>query len=557
MSHRFLRFFQGLSLYIVTGVLCAGIVNAVGLGRIKVYSYLNEPLDAEIELLAASSVVDSVLISVASADEFERANVPRIPLLDKLMFQIIRDEDKIFIHATSKTWITEPYLDFLLNLSWGQGIAEGRLIRRYTILLDPIPPEGKPVYAKRRLMPNSIEQPDAGTRKAHYKGSATVSDLTTLALTEAAAEKGILLTELDIPVGIVAQTPQEKLTQLSKQKAETIAGAGATVQGNAEREHMHALFEQHDKGADLKTVIEDVERVILSSRSKEADTWFNEQAASSEEQAPASVQAHTETAAKVITAALPVTTATTEKSEAAASADSPVPQTVSVPAKKLRFQDYISLIVTLGITFLAGFLILSQRWKQHRQFSATRERLAQLSRDAIDEERAAVASEEQSGVFDPITQTQISETQQAVAAPVVGEEPLNMAELDLVLGDDLTVPMPPELPAVAVSSNTPAVEATPAVEEIRIDLDLAVLPENLSGPAIPATSSVASPEISTVPAPTSPVADLEEMALKLQLARQYIDLGDFTGAKELLILINTQGNAEQRTEAQELLEKII
>lgn len=559
MSRRFLHFFQSLCLYLLTGILCAGAVNAVGLGRIKVYSYLNEPLDAEIELLAATNVVDSLLISVASADEFERANVPRIPLLDKLMFQIIRDEDEIFIHATSKTWVTEPYLDFLLNLSWGSGAASGRLIRRYTILLDPIPPEGKPVYAKRRLIPNAIEQPSAGPNKAHYTGATSMADLTAEALEEASGESGIPLMDNGIPVGIVAQTPQEKLAKISKQQA-TTTGISA---GSAERNNMQALFEHHDKAVDLKTVVEDVERIIISNRSPEADMWFTEHKPVAEQKPETTTtgQENPESVDKSPTAGTaPTLKAGEPPGVALAGTSSPIPKVALPPEKKLHWRDYLGLIGTLGITILAGILFLWKRWKQHRQFSATRERLAQLSRDAIDEERAAAGNgvdktdaapatmaqqESTSDSFVPEVQEQAVDVS-AAPPPTLVEEPINMADLDAVLADEMTVSVPPESPLeVPPPSNPPSTltpaptPPPPAVEEIQIDLDVAA-------PPVAATNQAA-----------GPAADPEEINLKLQLARQYVDLGDFVGAKELLILVNTQGNAEQRREAQELLEKII
>lgn len=563
MNHRLLRFFQGLFLYIVTGILCASAIHAVGLGRIKVYSYLNEPLDAEIELLAASDVVDSLLVSVASADEFERANVPRIPLLDKLTFQIIRDDDEIFIHATSKTWVTEPYLDFLLNLSWGTGVTPGRLIRRYTILLDPIPPEGKPVYAKRRLIPNSIELP-AGTAKVRYNKAASVTELTTAsALLEAATEKGVPLLESDIPASIAAQTPQEKLAKISKQKAVTtpsVATVGAVAAVSTERNNMHALFEHHDKAVDLKTVIEDVERVIVSNHSPQTEIWFNENAAEpapNEDKSSAPIEGSPKTTDKPLETVKPPVPVT-EPAHAVPAAKSPavtppVPEVIPVPEKNAYWKPSLGLISTLGITLLAVGLLLWRWWQRHRQFSATRERLAQLSREAIEEERAAAGNEALAEQEAPLQPT-VEAVQAATPTSAPAEEPFNMADLDLVLGaDEITAP-PSSPPPLAMPVET-EVEAAhnPVVDTIATDS--LVLPNAVPLPAVEEIQIDLDTVGSVVPA--SPAVDPEEINLKLQLARQYVELGDFTGAKELLMVVNTQGNAEQRTEAQELLEKII
>ncbi len=52
------------------------------------------------------------------------------------------------------------------------------------------------------------------------------------------------------------------------------------------------------------------------------------------------------------------------------------------------------------------------------------------------------------------------------------------------------------------------------------------------------------------------LADTDEVATKLDLARAYIDMGDKDGAKDILSEVASEGNDEQKQEAQELLGKI-
>lgn len=52
------------------------------------------------------------------------------------------------------------------------------------------------------------------------------------------------------------------------------------------------------------------------------------------------------------------------------------------------------------------------------------------------------------------------------------------------------------------------------------------------------------------------LADTDEVATKLDLARAYIDMGDGEGAKDILDEVGTEGNEEQKQEAAELLSKI-
>lgn len=53
------------------------------------------------------------------------------------------------------------------------------------------------------------------------------------------------------------------------------------------------------------------------------------------------------------------------------------------------------------------------------------------------------------------------------------------------------------------------------------------------------------------------LADADEAATKLDLARAYIDMGDTEGAKDILSEVITEGNDDQRKEANELLGRIV
>ena len=107
---------------------------ALGFGKINVYSYLNEKLNAEIELIGSENIDSELLIAeLANPEDFVRAGITRSYFLTKLEFDIIRFQGKTVIYITSKTPVKHPYLDFLVELSW----PNGRLVKGYTILIDP------------------------------------------------------------------------------------------------------------------------------------------------------------------------------------------------------------------------------------------------------------------------------------------------------------------------------------------------------------------------------------------------------------------------------------
>lgn len=109
---------------------------ALGFGDIKLYSYLNEPLDAEIELVGADDMDPSLLVaSLASAEDFKRADMLRPYYLTQLRFHAKREKKRLFIKVTTDEATNQPFLEFLVGLAG----PEGRLVKGYTLLLDPAP----------------------------------------------------------------------------------------------------------------------------------------------------------------------------------------------------------------------------------------------------------------------------------------------------------------------------------------------------------------------------------------------------------------------------------
>lgn len=130
MLRRFIRFSSALVL-----LLC-GNAWALGLGEIRLESSLNSPLRAEIELLSATEEeLNNLAIALASAETFERYGLDRSADLQGLEFQIIRSgrTDGNVVRVRSRSPITEPFLTFLVEATW----SRGRLLREYTLLLDP------------------------------------------------------------------------------------------------------------------------------------------------------------------------------------------------------------------------------------------------------------------------------------------------------------------------------------------------------------------------------------------------------------------------------------
>ena len=125
--------------------LASGRTYALGLGDIELHSALNEPLDAEIPLLAEKSgELDNAVVRLAPDEEFTRAGIERPPVLSDIKFTIVREKGATpLVKITSTQPIREPFLDFVVQLRW----QSGRLLREYTVLLDP------PVFGEEQAAP--------------------------------------------------------------------------------------------------------------------------------------------------------------------------------------------------------------------------------------------------------------------------------------------------------------------------------------------------------------------------------------------------------------------
>ncbi len=116
-------------------LLLSSEVWAIGLGDIKLDSALNEPLRADIILLGATpEEISGLNVELASADDFARYGIDRPFYLQELEFNVVnRGVADSVVQIRSRSPMTEPFLTFLVEATW----PSGRLLREYTVLLDP------------------------------------------------------------------------------------------------------------------------------------------------------------------------------------------------------------------------------------------------------------------------------------------------------------------------------------------------------------------------------------------------------------------------------------
>ena len=118
---------------------------AAGLGKLTVTSGLGQPLRAEIELLSIQKdELSSVVARIASLDAYREAKIERATSLSSIKISVEnRANGAPYLKVISTKPVNDPYVDMLVELNW----ASGRLLREYTLLLDP------PGFAELRPVP--------------------------------------------------------------------------------------------------------------------------------------------------------------------------------------------------------------------------------------------------------------------------------------------------------------------------------------------------------------------------------------------------------------------
>jgi pilus assembly protein FimV len=152
-----------LAVFAAVAALLPVVAGALGLGEAHVLSALNQPLNANIEMLAASADdLKDLTVTLAPRELFERQGLERSSFLGNLAFKVSRNahgEAQVEVRSTQP--VTEPFLTFLVAIDW----PRGHLVREYTLLVDP------PVFETKPSAAAPLVAPATGTRAAAAAGA--------------------------------------------------------------------------------------------------------------------------------------------------------------------------------------------------------------------------------------------------------------------------------------------------------------------------------------------------------------------------------------------------
>ncbi len=135
---------------LVTGlVMVSHDTQSLGMGKIQVHSALDQPLQANIDLMISEGEdLSDLNVKIASDADYKKVGLDRTFVPSSI--EVRRDENNpTLIEVFSSGPISEPIVSLLLDVNW----KNGRILREFTILLDP------PVYQSDQSVVQA-QQPD-------------------------------------------------------------------------------------------------------------------------------------------------------------------------------------------------------------------------------------------------------------------------------------------------------------------------------------------------------------------------------------------------------------
>jgi pilus assembly protein FimV len=134
------------------------LVFGLGLGNVTVESFLNQPLNARIDLLVRPGEdISGVTARLASAEDYALIGASRDAISVPLRFVVDTQSDQPFVRVTSSLPVNQPVVRLIIELNW----ASGRLLREYTLFLDPpaVPAAAPPPVVDERRQVAAPEVP--------------------------------------------------------------------------------------------------------------------------------------------------------------------------------------------------------------------------------------------------------------------------------------------------------------------------------------------------------------------------------------------------------------
>ncbi|HEX5420099.1 MAG TPA: FimV/HubP family polar landmark protein [Gammaproteobacteria bacterium] len=225
---------------------------ALGLGDIQLQSALNQPFRAEIALLSASAdELQSVKVGLASPETFSRYGLDQPADLSSLRFKIAKNAaGQNIILVTSDQRIDDPFVTMLVEATW----ARGRLLREYTVLLDPpVLLPGPAEQAPIRQVQTSRPQPAPAAEGAIARPAAAETQSAPPASTAAASAPPAAQPGSASPDGSTAKSTEEQAAAPASAAGSPSSAASAASYGPVQQDETLWGIASNLKPSDVTT----------------------------------------------------------------------------------------------------------------------------------------------------------------------------------------------------------------------------------------------------------------------------------------------------------------
>lgn len=207
----------------ITVALCMALMPvslfAAGLGKLNVMSGLGEPLKADIELISVTPAeLSSITAAIASEEAYTTQGIEKPGSHNTIKVEVGKNASGApILKLKSDQPITEPFLDMLIQVDW----ASGRLLREYTVLLDPPGYTGEAEPAVKETLTATAPEvnktsTDAGVSNTANASATEVSSSNTSSTSGSSSKKKAKREKKSEPVTevdpIVASGPQSDIT---------------------------------------------------------------------------------------------------------------------------------------------------------------------------------------------------------------------------------------------------------------------------------------------------------------------------------------------------------
>ncbi len=166
-------------LILPASLLIASQSFALGLGGLQIDSSLDEVLSGEIPFIIDSSEeIESIEVSVASFAEYKKVNLDKSYVPTNIQVEVVERNGQKYVQVSSVGPVSEPIVSLLLVVDW----SNGRLLREFTILLDPplfnntqTNEYSKPVETNTYVAPQQIESQSQPVTQTSRQASRQIS----------------------------------------------------------------------------------------------------------------------------------------------------------------------------------------------------------------------------------------------------------------------------------------------------------------------------------------------------------------------------------------------